>query len=507
MSAIEIPAFNDISGQTAVAAELTQRAIILHHAGLVATQNIAIAQHKDTQQYARRHGGGYVPVRRQFQPGDFVFVSRQAENVFSPATRKDILCIKTINRNGTVILEGWDLDADGQPRTCTRHVTKLAPCHAEHLERPAPAIITTSADVEEDIACSICGNTTPEDTMLLCDGCRTGWHTTCLQPPLTAIPHDDWFCPTCQPPADTNSEPLAPGRQATSRRRSPRLATILATQAISGSWTPATWSYASTDSLQHLLQQLMPGTWDHGHVTRLHSKITDQRAQLRSLDHSNSQFPTLPTTWAQMSVPEARTLSRLSPLFPVVMTMPSEIHQLLDTVSFNQSQSIVDPWSGLGTIRKTFAQAGHMVHCNDLHPNACADEHSDALLYDTYANWKHDNNLEVIVTSPHFTFLDIALPLAAGMVRDVACVHCPSHYFFDATRHRLQYFAEMERQGRLHLITHLPHGPLGRRCMWICVFRTTDIRMRMLRSSGDTGALCTLRNLATNLGPTSDVTS
>jgi hypothetical protein len=95
----------------------------------------------------------------------------------------------------------------------------------------------------------------------------------------------------------------------------------------------------------------------------------------------------------------------------------------LDTMSFTRCQSIVDPWSGLGTIKKTFAEAGHAVHSNDLHPNACADGHSDALLYETYANWRHTNNLEVIVTSPHFTFLDIALPLAAGMVRDVACVH------------------------------------------------------------------------------------
>jgi hypothetical protein len=45
---------------------------------------------------------------------------------------------------------------------------------------------------------------------------------------------------------------------------------------------------------------------------------------------------------------------------------------------------------------------------------------------------------------------------------------------------------------------------LGRRCMWICVFRTTAIRIRMLRTSGDTGALCTLRNLSSSVEPICD---
>eukprot|EP00983_Pelagomonas_calceolata_P066096 1148865-Pelagomonas_calceolata.AAC.2 len=33
--------------------------------------------------------------------------------------------------------------------------------------------------------------------MLLCDGCGTGWHTMCLQPPLQSIPRGDWLCPRC----------------------------------------------------------------------------------------------------------------------------------------------------------------------------------------------------------------------------------------------------------------------------------------------------------------------
>lgn len=36
---------------------------------------------------------------------------------------------------------------------------------------------------------------------MLCDRCDTGWHTHCLQPPLSKVPEDDRFCPNCRDPS------------------------------------------------------------------------------------------------------------------------------------------------------------------------------------------------------------------------------------------------------------------------------------------------------------------
>ncbi len=36
-----------------------------------------------------------------------------------------------------------------------------------------------------------------EHCMLVRAGCQQGWHTTCLQPPLSAAPHGEWLCPGC----------------------------------------------------------------------------------------------------------------------------------------------------------------------------------------------------------------------------------------------------------------------------------------------------------------------
>ncbi|KAG6841826.1 hypothetical protein C0991_006233 [Blastosporella zonata] len=45
--------------------------------------------------------------------------------------------------------------------------------------------------------CEVCHKKNRGEEMLLCDGCDCGFHMFCLQPPLTVIPKDHWFCYTC----------------------------------------------------------------------------------------------------------------------------------------------------------------------------------------------------------------------------------------------------------------------------------------------------------------------
>jgi len=45
--------------------------------------------------------------------------------------------------------------------------------------------------------CEICGGSTDDKNILLCDGCFTGHHTYCLDPPLKSVPENDWHCPKC----------------------------------------------------------------------------------------------------------------------------------------------------------------------------------------------------------------------------------------------------------------------------------------------------------------------
>ncbi|NXG61496.1 PHRF1 protein, partial [Hemiprocne comata] len=59
---------------------------------------------------------------------------------------------------------------------------------------------TQGNDGEDDPTfCEVCGRSDHEDRLLLCDGCDAGYHMECLNPPLSEVPVDEWFCPACAP--------------------------------------------------------------------------------------------------------------------------------------------------------------------------------------------------------------------------------------------------------------------------------------------------------------------
>ena len=74
------------------------------------------------------------------------------------------------------------------------NVVNCAPCHLPNID---PTIDVSLCKPEQSLACELCRFMDEEDKMLLCDACGTGWHTTCLDPPLPAVPKGDWLCPRC----------------------------------------------------------------------------------------------------------------------------------------------------------------------------------------------------------------------------------------------------------------------------------------------------------------------
>lgn len=59
--------------------------------------------------------------------------------------------------------------------------------------RPVPVV----TEKLEDVACELCAGIDRPASMILCDSCGHGFHLDCLQPPLSKIPEDQWFCKTC----------------------------------------------------------------------------------------------------------------------------------------------------------------------------------------------------------------------------------------------------------------------------------------------------------------------
>lgn len=50
---------------------------------------------------------------------------------------------------------------------------------------------------EHPTYCEVCNYCDREERLLLCDGCDLGYHLECLDPPLTHVPLEEWFCPAC----------------------------------------------------------------------------------------------------------------------------------------------------------------------------------------------------------------------------------------------------------------------------------------------------------------------
>ncbi|XP_064108844.1 E3 ubiquitin-protein ligase RBBP6-like isoform X2 [Macrobrachium nipponense] len=61
---------------------------------------------------------------------------------------------------------------------------------------PAPDVYEF-VETENPTYCEVCNQCNREDRLLLCDGCDLGYHLECLNPPLTQVPVEEWFCPVC----------------------------------------------------------------------------------------------------------------------------------------------------------------------------------------------------------------------------------------------------------------------------------------------------------------------
>ncbi|XP_047544031.1 E3 ubiquitin-protein ligase UHRF1-like [Vanessa atalanta] len=60
----------------------------------------------------------------------------------------------------------------------------------------------------KECGCYLCSGKESPEKIVLCDECNNGFHMKCLTPPLTELPEEDWYCPSCK--RDPN-DVIAPG--------------------------------------------------------------------------------------------------------------------------------------------------------------------------------------------------------------------------------------------------------------------------------------------------------
>ncbi|XP_078076972.1 uncharacterized protein phrf1 isoform X2 [Mustelus asterias] len=98
------------------------------------------------------------------------------------------------------ILE-WSKNANSCPvdRIVFKHICVRTHFGGTVLKKiPAQNPDKGNEEEEADVTnCEVCGRSDREDSLLLCDGCDSGYHLDCLTPALNTVPVEEWFCPEC----------------------------------------------------------------------------------------------------------------------------------------------------------------------------------------------------------------------------------------------------------------------------------------------------------------------
>eukprot|EP00854_Cymbomonas_tetramitiformis_P007165 gene7165-8544_t len=235
---------------------------------------------------------------------------------------------------------------------------------------------------------------------------------------------------------------------------------------------PESWDLTDRDCMHRALSTLMPGPWDPAHVTKLAQHVQQQREELQKA--MRLAGPSTVPSWKgrhPLSDTECQSLSAKQWGTEFVITTPSEIAQLMESIRWLPGDRVWDPYAGTGAIEAAMQKARVEVRSSDINTILTGRDSIDALQPGTVALMERCN---VVVTSPAFRVLDAAVPLLAQR-RELVCVHAPLHYVFDAHPVRRQWFWKLAEERRMQIVLCRDKGPLGRRNVWIVVANTAEL--------------------------------
>jgi hypothetical protein len=125
----------DLDSLATWAKVIAERADLFKKVMPMTMENLSIAQHRDTLQYAHTQGGSYKLKVKQFDVGDFVYLQQQPNDILNIFSNRTILKIKAIRPSCVLELQG----ANG--RIIWDHSKNYAPYHLPNLD---PTIIMST---------------------------------------------------------------------------------------------------------------------------------------------------------------------------------------------------------------------------------------------------------------------------------------------------------------------------------------------------------------------------
>jgi len=493
--------FDDVE---AAGASLQQRAEVLKERILVAGNNLAIAQHRDSLRYAQVRSGTFVPRVRRFLEGDLVYVKKpNPPGTLHVKTHPHILQVAKVRSSGVLELRGKC------GSVVKLHASNCAPCHLAGVDTTMHPEL---AYIGEDKACEVCGSPEDEAKLLLCDECNVGYHLYCLDPPLERVPKGDWFCPLCQGVGLASTEvavgKLSPqdadgarvvvdlgGRRgkayarvrylgdAAGRRpfnlevengevRAVGWAKVKELLQGSSSRVQATltqvkemgaaWKLSTVEEVEAALRQLCDGEW---------SKTLTQRIA--------KAVPGQPGYYQADGKPEALQVG------------PQEVAILSRVVDLTHLSCVVDPWMITPMVESVLRASKLLVRTNSPDGTVKADSHKDPL-QPGYHHELQAFGRYGVVTVPPVRVCDLFVMLSCKFCPGVVAVYVPGSFVTDAPEPRQKWLQGLQREGRMCLVMGLPKGSGGQKGIWLLVFADAALRSVMVRGGWYPDAVFTL---------------
>ena len=510
---------NDNASQ--IAEQLLARAHIAEHYGAQVATNLKLAHERNAVRFKHVRSGIYIPRVYTYKPGDYVFILNPEDRIPGGAmgicARPEILRVIQVKSTGVLILENQ------AGNKIESHKEKVVPCTLTNVEGTThPGLIKPRAD----LACTHCGDHRRAAVMLLCDNCDAPYHTYCLNPPLDIVPEGNWICPECVTAGVSLAQVAA--RQAkciqTPESRPalelPSPKTRRKAQKLAETWHG---KVVTRDEVNYgrVVFQGPTGTkwfkihWNNGqvteHTTRIlpHLGIVPEDQAPPDVMHAPEPIRILAlddackVNWSIRSPEDVqqrmehlmpgsgdaaydifRSLSRRARMAMTHQSHPNIVQSLIAVLHLPPS-TILDPWAGNHAVGKGLVRAFPSI----LKPNSTgprlvlndrwgkASLQLEPLEPHLYTKVARASKLNIVISVPPPSLLDIAIVTALEFVDTCVCVYVPEVWLSQCTHARMAFLDAHCHAGTCLQIASTA-DPFH---CWLCIFASHDVLASVLK--------------------------
>jgi hypothetical protein len=358
----------------------------------------------------------------------------------------------------------FDADTDQERENIAQHLVKRAALVERQMVMAGQGIKIAQERDTLRYARVHGGGIIPKLRMLICDGCRTGWHKQCSVPPLTRVPRGNWFCPACSVRGRQRKQmpkQKIPARLAEQDATTGETAQLVSAGTCSNSYTKGKPDYPSSplQDASHRACTIVPRT-------------EEEAWRLRTVEDVQQVFSTV--TGLPVSPAEAyQMFHSTQSAAPKQKAQPNDLHAL-HIIDFSNCYAAIDLFASHHEDFEALTQESRVLH---LYTNKVqGDFNLDQFLPRSYHCFFHDNKIDLVFMRPCAACWDLILPLVAWFRPKIIVCQIPHQL----NSKLVQWFRIQQQAGRLKFLISEPNGEYQETTRWVIWFQQPQLQHWMI---------------------------